>query len=359
MDSVFYLMMIIGIFIFIFAISGNIWFGLNDAVHFGTFYLSISTITRIFTEEDWTEIMYNNAYGCANYGYIATCPEIGEYNCAARLDDPNDLTAVTDLACCCEAKSTPQPLSAYCYFTFLVIVGAWVLMKLFIGVITTSMDTAYKAQMRLVKERKMMKKIVDILGFSTYTINLFHRTFEYLVDYSGNGMLNETHMFKALLEIGVHVDKAAINELYLNMASENVDTISFYEYVIFMCTLKANDLVKHPELLSTVGEKHAENHVKHNCCAMISGRRKKKTKVTPKVHDKQTYKFVREGLINENMVQRSSTKSSVTSKDPIDKLQELRRTHGAGSQEYKDFLQQTLNQKKQRQQEKDIVAEKE
>ena len=82
---------------------------------------------------------------------------------------------------------------------------------------------------------------------------------------------------------------------------------------------------------------------------MISGRRKKKTKVTPKVHDKQTYKFVREGLINENMVQRSNTKSSVTSKDPIDKLQELRRTHGAGSQEYKDFLQQTLNQKKQRQ----------
>ena len=114
-----------------------------------------------------------------------------------------------------------------------------------------------------------------------------------------------------------------------------------------------------PELLNVIGEKHAENHVKHNCCAMISGRRKKKTKVTPKVHDKQTYKFVREGLINENMVQRSSTKSSVTSKDPIDKLQELRRTHGAGSQEYKDFLQQTLNQKKQRQQEKDIVAEKE
>ena len=71
-------------------------------------------------------------------------------------------------------------------------------------------------------------------------------------------MLNETHMFKALFEIGVHVDKAAINELYLSMASENVDTISFYEYVIFMCTLKANDLVKHPELLSTVGENMLE-----------------------------------------------------------------------------------------------------
>ena len=88
---------------------------------------------------------------------------------------------------------------------------------------------------------------------------------------------------KALFEIGVHVDKAAINELYLSMASENVDTISFYEYVIFMCTLKANDLAKHPELLSTVGEKHAENHVKHNCCAMISGRRKKKTKEQQKI----------------------------------------------------------------------------
>eukprot|EP00942_MAST-04A_sp_MAST-4A-sp1_P006092 g6092.t1 len=99
--------------------------------------------------------------------------------------------------------------------------------------------------------------------------------------------------------------------------------------------LKANDLAKHPELLSL------------------------KTKVTPKVHNKQSYKFVREGLINENMVQRSNTKSSVTSKDPLDKLQELRRTHGAGSQEYKDFLQQTLDQKKQQQQEKDIVAEKE
>ena len=67
---------------------------------------------------------------------------------------------------------------------------------------------------------------------------------------------------------------------------------------------------------------------------MVEGKRKQKHAKSTR---QTTHKFVREGLINENMVQRSSTKSSVTSKDPIDKLQELRRTHAAGSQEYKDF----------------------
>ena len=51
LQSVLYLGMVVSIFWFIFAISGQIWFHSNDSLHLGTFYLAASTIARVFTEK--------------------------------------------------------------------------------------------------------------------------------------------------------------------------------------------------------------------------------------------------------------------------------------------------------------------
>ena len=108
----------------------------------------------------------------------------------------------------------------------LLIVGAWVLMKLFIGIITTSMHSAQQAMHHMDEQEKRMNQIIEVVQLSQCTVDLYRRIFDLLVDFSGNGLLNESYVFKALIEVGIDVDNESINDLYIHMASDNVSTIS-------------------------------------------------------------------------------------------------------------------------------------
>ena len=314
-------------------ISGQIWFHSNDSLHFGTFYLASSTIVRVFTEEDWTEVMYNNAEGCANYGYQPMCKDLGYTNCAARLDDVNDVTALEELACCCEEKSYPQPLSSYAYFGSLLIVGAWILMKLFIGIITTSMHSAQQAMNSMDEQRKKMNQIIEVVQFSQYTVGLYQRIFDMLVDFSGNGLLNESYLFKALFEVGINVDDESINDVYIQMASDNADKISFYNFVIFICTLKAKSMPK--DSGTKPSRKVPVDHNKRICCRFCS-KAQSSQKIVPAAPD--AYNRVIIALRSGNVDQPQS----------LQKLQEVRHNYGASSKEYKEYLQSVLAAKQKR-----------
>ena len=151
-------------------------FGKNDPFHFGDLGSAMLTLFRIATQEDWTDIMYTNVYGCANYGAFGSCDDASMAHAlkAARMDTSTEegrtlqkfyeqqanITGncgeAIDLGytpyCCCAEHSYEGGLVAYFYFTIFTVLGALVLMTLFIGVITTSMDQA-KAQLQ--QERKL------------------------------------------------------------------------------------------------------------------------------------------------------------------------------------------------------------
>lgn len=101
---------------YIFGALSTVLFAANDPVHFGTLHLSILSLFRAATLEDWTDMMYINMYGCANYGYDT--PEL------ARL--------------CTE--STPMPIVSSVFFTVFVLTGSMIILNLFIGVIINGMD---------------------------------------------------------------------------------------------------------------------------------------------------------------------------------------------------------------------------
>ena len=52
---------------YMFAILAMILFKENDPWHFATLHLSILSLFRASTFEDWTDIMYINIYGCNKY----------------------------------------------------------------------------------------------------------------------------------------------------------------------------------------------------------------------------------------------------------------------------------------------------
>ena len=109
-----YITILLSMLFYIYAVVGTFLFGANDPIHFGNLQTSVLSMFRVVTLEDWTDIMYINMYGSANYGY-------------------------TDMAL--TSNSHGYPVIAALFFVSFVLIGTMVIMNLFIGII---MNVFYK-----------------------------------------------------------------------------------------------------------------------------------------------------------------------------------------------------------------------
>lgn len=111
-----YISLLLMMLFYTYAVAATMFFGDNDPIHFETLELSILSLFRVVTLEDWTDVMYINMYGCASYGY-----------------DGNE-------ALC--TASSGSPVGAALFFVSFVMSGTMVILNLFVGVIMTGMDEA-------------------------------------------------------------------------------------------------------------------------------------------------------------------------------------------------------------------------
>ncbi len=114
--SMVYVSILLGLLFYLYAVTAVFFFGENDPIHFKNLQLSMLSLFRTVTLEDWTDLMYINMYGCGNYGYGGN-----EALCTA---------------------SKAQPLFAAGFFVSFVLSGTMVILNLFIGVIMSGMDEA-------------------------------------------------------------------------------------------------------------------------------------------------------------------------------------------------------------------------
>ncbi|HAS44881.1 MAG TPA: potassium transporter [Microscillaceae bacterium] len=114
--SMAYVSLLLFLLFYIYAVAGVFIFGENDPVHFKNLQMSMLTLFRVVTLEDWTDVMYINMYGCANYGYEGS---------AALCNNSQAFTIISPL-----------------YFVSFVLLGTMIMLNLFIGVIMNGMDEA-------------------------------------------------------------------------------------------------------------------------------------------------------------------------------------------------------------------------
>ncbi len=119
--SMFYVGALLIILFYMYAVTGVFLFRYNDPFHFGDLPTSLLSLFRVVTLEDWTDIMYIQMYGSANYPNYA---ELGP-----RADG---------------AVSKEMPMAGAAFFVSFVMIGTMVMLNLFIGVIINSMDEARK-----------------------------------------------------------------------------------------------------------------------------------------------------------------------------------------------------------------------
>lgn len=115
-----YVSLLLLLLFYLFAVTGTFLFAENDPVHFRNLQLSMLTLFRVVTLEDWTDVMYIQMYGCEGYGYGGM-----EHLCTA---------------------STAHPIFGAGFFVTFVLIGTMIVLNLFVGVIMTGMEEAQREQ---------------------------------------------------------------------------------------------------------------------------------------------------------------------------------------------------------------------
>ena len=167
---------------YVYAIIGLLLFRENDPYHFKNLHVAMLTLFRVATFEDWTDVMYINYLGCDRWGYSEGADEDGR---GGSLPDHDIYGVVVN----CD---NPQAnlFGSVTYFITFVIIAAFIMLSLFIGVITSSMlEAKSKAQVVHFTEELLGKlekkfppwlseKVVDPTAKSTSSKKeLFRRAF--------------------------------------------------------------------------------------------------------------------------------------------------------------------------------------
>lgn len=120
LSSIFVIGLLLLIVVFIYSVLGVFLFGANDPIHFESLHISSISLFRCATMDSWSSIMYTNIFGCDQYGY----EDIVELCTSPRA---NGVVAVA-------------------YFVSYTVLSSLVLLTLFVGVVTTTMEDAQEKQ---------------------------------------------------------------------------------------------------------------------------------------------------------------------------------------------------------------------
>ncbi len=111
-----YVSLLLFLLFYVYAVAGVFIWGANDPVHFEDLEIAFVSLFRVVTLEDWTDIMYINMYGCADYGYQSF-----QHLCT---------------------QSQASPVGGAIFFISFVLLGTMIMLNLFIGVILSGMEDA-------------------------------------------------------------------------------------------------------------------------------------------------------------------------------------------------------------------------
>tara|TARA_B100000795_G_C22764938_1_gene425279 strand:+ start:167 stop:1621 length:1455 start_codon:yes stop_codon:yes gene_type:complete len=152
MQSISYILLLLTIVLYLFAIMGIYAFGSNDTFHFGNLNVAMFSLFRAATLEDWTDIMYINIFGCAGPEYdsgIYTYAELGREGvkwadgCPVMCD-----------------RNSPNAIISSVYWVCYIVISALVMLSLFIGAVTMSMTESMEEMKNEAKEQAHAKKIM-------------------------------------------------------------------------------------------------------------------------------------------------------------------------------------------------------
>eukprot|EP01043_Picozoa_sp_COSAG02_P032694 COSAG02_NODE_2195_length_9549_cov_5.470899_7_plen_545_part_00 len=145
LSSIFFITCIMVLVYYLYAVVGLMMFKANDPHHFPDLHNAMISLFRASTFEDWTDVMYINYLGCDKWGYADPLP---------NANDPSKVVECT--------QSNGGSGAAIVYFLSFVVVNAFIVLSLFIGVVTSSMIDARSDALRKSLEAQLREQLEKV-----------------------------------------------------------------------------------------------------------------------------------------------------------------------------------------------------
>jgi len=214
LSSIGFIGVILFMVFYLFAILGMMLFKENDPWHFGTLHVAMLSLFRSSTMDDWTDMMYINIYGCDLYGYV----------------DDDKLAAMCD-------QPTARGFLAAIYFVIFQVIGALVLLTLFIGVVTTSMEEATANQESEAELEGRVEAYAEKEGLTEITVENYRKVFA-LLDVDQGGTIEEDELKAGLNAVGRFPTSDELQALMKMVDEDESGEIDLAEFIEFMTMIK-------------------------------------------------------------------------------------------------------------------------
>ncbi|CAM9120522.1 unnamed protein product, partial [Ectocarpus fasciculatus] len=211
--SIMFISVLLFLFYYFAGIIAMILFGKNDPRHFGTLHFTILTLFQCSTLDNWIDVMFVSLYGCDLYGYD---------------DFPEDCT-----------DPHPQFLLTALYFIVFIILGALVLLTLFIGVVTTGMDEAELEQREAILIEKKTLKVAKERNITPHLVETFKEVFE-MIDLNGGNTIEIGELKLGMKAAGRNMTDANLLVLWKRVDKDSSGGIDFSEFLTFMLNLRSD-----------------------------------------------------------------------------------------------------------------------
>ena len=216
LSSIGYIAILLFLIYYVFAILGMVLFQANDPWHFGTLHITMFTLFRCSTLEDWTDVMYINMYGCDVYGYR------------------NNYMLHSE----CKRPGVPfgSLVPSVIYFLIFIVLTNLVTLSLFIGVVTTSMQEATDAQNEERKKKLELDKLKAQYGISQERVDMFQTIFN-VFDWSGDKAIDRVEFAFAIRCINAEATENQISDWMMLGDPECTGEIDFIAFTAVLMKL--------------------------------------------------------------------------------------------------------------------------
>jgi voltage-gated sodium channel len=214
-SSIGYISVIMLLTFYLFGILGVMLFRENDDFNFGVLDRALIALFKIATLDAWGDALYINFYGCDTYPpYFINKDEM--FRC------PN---------------SSPNAAATVIFFTFFVLIGALVMITLFVGVVTTSMEEATRLQMVEFEIESRIRELCNERSVTPSQLDIYRRVFA-MLDLDGGGTIEGEELRLGLQAVNIECNDEQL-ENWMKEVDENSDgVIDLIEFIIFMTNMK-------------------------------------------------------------------------------------------------------------------------
>lgn len=214
-SSIGYISVIMFLTFYLFGILGVMLFAENDDFNFGTLDRALVALFKIATLDDWGGALYINLYGCDVYP-----PYFIDRDLMFRCP-----------------KANASPVATIIYFVIFVLIGSLVMITLFVGVVTTSMEQATEMQMMEYEIENKIRTLCHERSVTHSQLEIYRRVFA-MLDLDGGGTIEGEELKLGLQAVNIECTDDQLQG-WMEEVDENSDgVIDLIEFIVFMTNMK-------------------------------------------------------------------------------------------------------------------------